>query len=265
MISEIYRNLEKIDVIRSISINAGKAILEVYNTDFNVEYKSDSSPLTLADKRANEIIVSGLRENYRDIAILSEELKDDRTRMQNDFCFIVDPLDGTKEFVKKNGEFSVNIALTYKKRPIMGAVYVPVTDEFYYAERDRGAFYEDIKSGEVKKIKVSDRLDNLIFLQSKSHSKDKEKSLIENNKDKIAKIISFGSSIKGCMVASAKADLYYRYGYTSEWDTCAMQCIIEEAGGILRQMDGSEMLYNRENTLNEKGFYIVNRKENIWV
>ncbi len=253
------------ELIREISIEASKVILDVYKSDFNVEYKKDESPLTEADKRSNEVIVNALKKHYPDIQILSEESKDDYSRLDEDYCFIVDPLDGTKEFVKKNGEFSVNIALAYKKKAIMGAVYIPVRDDFYYAEMGKGAFYENIKSGEKREIKVSDRLEDIILIKSKSHSREKEDKLIEDHKERISEVISIGSSVKGCLIAEGKADIYYRFGYTSEWDTCAMHCIVEEAGGILRQMDGTELLYNRENTLNEKGFYIVNRKENIWL
>lgn len=255
-------NLQK---IKNLSIQAGKEIMKIYDTDFSVEYKDDDSPLTKADKNANEVIASALKSEYPEYAVLSEESKDDKSRLTNDYCFIVDPLDGTKEFVKRNGQFTVNIALTYKKRPILGIIYVPVTRQLYYASKGEGAYLEDTKTGEVKKLEVTDKTSDLIWVGSKSHSSEKEEKLIESNQDVISETVSSGSSLKGCMIAEGKADVYYRYGLTSEWDTAAMQCIVEEAGGIFRQMDGSEMLYNRENNLNEKGFYIVNREENIWV
>ncbi len=254
-----------IAVLKSLAIQAGQSIMKIYETDFQVEMKQDNSPLTLADKTANDLIVGGLKENFPDVAILSEESKDDSSRLINDYCFIVDPLDGTKEFVKKNGQFTVNIALSYKKKPIMGVIYVPVTKQLYYAYRELGAYLENIETGEVNKLNVSDKISNLIMVGSKSHSSEKEENLIEEHKELIFKTISTGSSLKGCMIAEGKADVYYRFGLTCEWDTAAMQCIVEEAGGIFRQMDGSEMMYNRENNLNEKGFYIVNKKENIWV
>ncbi len=252
-------------ILKSLSIKAGQAIMKIYETDFDVVYKGDNSPLTLADKTANDIIVDVLKEKYPEYAILSEESRDDKSRLNNDYCFIVDPLDGTKEFVKRNGQFTVNIALAYKGSPIVGAIYVPVTKTLYYASNNEGAYIETVESGVVTQLKVSDKIDNLIWIGSKSHSSEKEKNLIETHKDIISDTISAGSSLKGCMVAQGKADVYYRFGLTSEWDTAAMQCIAEEAGGIFRQMDGSKMVYNRENNLNEKGFYIVNRAENIWV
>jgi len=257
--------VKELQLIKSLAIQAGKAIMEIYETDFNIEIKEDNSPLTIADRNANEIIVSKLKKHFPDYAILSEESKDDRSRLANDFCFIVDPLDGTKEFIKKNNQFTVNIALAYKNRVILGVIYVPVTKTLYYATKGNGAYMEKVESGEIIELKVTDKLDRLVMIGSRSHPSDEETRLFEANREKIKKTITAGSSLKGCMVASGHADMYYRFGYTSEWDTAAMQCIAEEAGGIFRQMDHTEMLYNRENNLNDKGFYVVNRKENIWV
>ncbi len=256
---------ELLELCKELALKSGKKIMEIYNTDFEVYNKEDESPLTMADKEANEIIVSKLKEKYPQYSILSEESKEDQTRFSNDYCFVIDPLDGTKEFVKKNGEFTVNIALTYKGKPILGVIYAPVLSELYYANEGNGAYLENLETKEVRKISVTDKVTDLIMVASKSHSSEKEANLVENNKDKIKENISKGSSLKGCMVATGQADVYYRFGLTCEWDTCAMQCIVKEAGGIFKQMDNSDMTYNRENTLNEKGFYIVNKKENIWV
>ncbi len=258
--------MEKLlELCKVLAVQAGEKIMEIYNTDFEVYNKEDESPLTRADKEANEIIVSKLQEEYSPYSILSEESKEDETRFTNDYCFVIDPLDGTKEFVNKNGEFTVNIALAYKGKPVLGVIYAPVLNELYYAKEGTGAFLENLNTKEVKAIKVTDKLQELVMVASKSHSSEKEANLVENNKEKIKTNISKGSSLKGCMVATGEADVYYRFGLTCEWDTCAMQCIVEEAGGTFKQMDNSEMTYNRKNTLNEKGFYIVNRTENIWV
>jgi 3'(2'), 5'-bisphosphate nucleotidase len=239
--------------------------MEIYQTDFDktIEYKSDNSPLTIADKSANEIIVSMLKDRFPDVAILSEESKQDETRLQNDLCFIVDPLDGTKEFIKKNGEFTINIALAYRHRAVMGVIYVPVKKLLYYAAEGHGAYKEE--NGIVTQISVTNKTDSLTLVGSKSHGSEKLKKLIKEKKHLIKEIISAGSSLKGTMVAEGTADVYYRYALCSEWDTAAMQCIVEQAGGIFRQMDGSEMTYNRKNNLNEKGFYAINVKENLWV
>ena len=249
-----------LEVCKKLAVSAGQAILEIYNKNYTIEYKDDHSPLTEADKASNEIIVEGLRKEFPDWAILSEESKDDKSRLDNDWCFIVDPLDGTKEFIKKNGEFTVNIGLSYKHKVVVGVIYVPVTEELYFSAKGYGAYL--IKSGNSIRLKVSDKTQNLTLVGSKSHASDELKKLINDNKDRIKDIRSAGSSLKGCMVAKGEADIYYRFGYTCEWDTAAMQCIAEEAGGIFRQMDDTEMLYNRENNLNDKGFYIINTKEN---
>lgn len=254
-----------LDRMKQLAVEAGEQIMAIYETDFEVDYKADESPLTLADKTANKHIVEGLSKACPEYAILSEEEKDDKSRRENDYCFIVDPLDGTKEFVKRNGQFTVNIALAYKQRPILGVIYVPVTKDLYYASVKEGSYKKSGADGQVCRLQVSDKTTELIWVGSKSHSSEKEENLINAHKEQIADSKSAGSSLKGCMVAEQEADVYYRYGLTCEWDTAAMQCITEQAGAIFRQMDGSEMLYNRENTLNEKGFYIVNRKENIWV
>lgn len=254
-----------LEVMKQLAVEAGKVIMEIYQTDFTVDYKEDESPLTQADRQANAVIVEGLANAFPEYAILSEEVKDDKVRRQNPYCFIVDPLDGTKEFVKRNGQFTVNIALAYEQHPVVGVIYVPVTKDLYYASTECGAYKISGEMGETRKLTVSDKQTDLIWVGSKSHSSEKEANLIEGHKNVIGETISAGSSLKGCMVAEGKADIYYRFGLTCEWDTAAMQCIAEQAGAVFRQMDGSEMLYNRDNTLNEKGFFIVNRTENIWV
>jgi len=254
-----------LEVMKQLVVEAGKVIMEIYQTDFTVDYKEDESPLTQADRQANAVIVEGLANAFPEYAILSEEVKDDKVRRQNPYCFIVDPLDGTKEFVKRNGQFTVNIALAYEQHPVVGVIYVPVTRDLYYASTESGAYKTSGETGQTRKLEVSDKRTDLIWVGSKSHSSEKEANLIEGHKNVIGETISAGSSLKGCMVAEGKADIYYRFGLTCEWDTAAMQCIAEQAGAVFRQMDGSEMLYNRDNTLNEKGFFIVNRIENIWV
>jgi len=247
--------------------DAGKLILGVYGRDFAVEYKDDSSPLTEADKKSNDLICNRLAKYAPYIDILAEESADDKRRLENNFCFIVDPLDGTKEFVKKNGEFTVNIGLAYKNRAVLGVVYAPCLGKLYYAAAKLGAYAIDLNKDMFKlldentKIKVSGKATGLIVVKSRSHSDEKTEALLEKNKHKIQSQTDIGSALKGCLIAEGAADVYYRFGYTMEWDTCAMQCVVEEAGGIFTQGDMSEMTYNRENSLNEKGFIILNREE----
>ena len=252
----------------SASLSAGRAIMEVYGRDFAVSYKADSSPLTEADTAADGLIAAALQRDFPGYALLSEERADDPARLGNPFCFIVDPLDGTKEFVKKNGEFTVNIALSYRGRSVMGVVYAPALDELYFAAEGLGAFYcpaaskKDDPIGAAQPIRVSDRHENLVMMLSRSHTDDETRALIEANRSRIAETRPAGSSLKGCLIARGAADLYYRNGPTMEWDTAAVQCVAEQAGAVFRQGDGSEMTYNRADSLNRKGFYIINAAQN---
>lgn len=250
----------ELQIAKELAVKAGSAIMEIYakSDEIQVEYKEGNMPLTLADKKANEIIVQGLRRVYPQYAILSEEEKDNPSRLKKEYCFVVDPLDGTKEFIKRNGQFTVNIALAYKQKSVMGVIYAPVTGELYYASQGDGAYLE--KSGERSKIRVSNRRGELRAVMSSSHGCQQMDELIE--KHGIKNFVKMGSSLKGCLVARGDADIYFRYNPTMEWDTAAMQCIVEEAGGIFRQMDDEEMVYNRENPLNAKGFYAINTEYN---
>ena len=251
-----------LNTIIAISKNACHEIMEVYNTDFPFTAKFDNSPLTLADIASNEIIVNRLAENFPDIPILSEESKGGAPR-DTEYCWVVDPLDGTKEFIKKNGEFTVNIALIQNQKPVLGVIAVPVSGTIFFASKGNGA--SKLENDKIIPVRVSNKTTDLIWVGSKSHSSEKEENLMKQKSPLIKSIIQAGSSLKGTMVAEGNADVYYRFGPTCEWDTCAMHCIVEEAGGIFLQMDGSEMVYNRKNHLNEKGFFVVNRKENIWL
>jgi 3'(2'), 5'-bisphosphate nucleotidase len=170
----------------------------------------------------------------------------------------VDPLDGTKEFVKRNGQFTVNIALAYQGKAVMGVIYVPVTGELYYASEGNGAYLRN-ESGDTR-ITVSSRTEDIRAVMSSSHGCEQMDRLVE--KYHIKNYVKMGSSLKGCVIAKGDAEVYYRFNPTMEWDTAAMQCIVEEAGAIFRQMDDSPMRYNREDSLNSKGFYIINCPEN---
>mgnify|MGYP002626123358 FL=1 len=178
---------------------------------------------------------------------------------------MVDPLDGTKEFVKRNGEFTVNIALAKDHESILGVIYVPVSRELYYAAQGAGAYYQKMGEEPVQihttdVLYSADTADAFRVVASRSHNSPLMDALIE--KYHLTQVVSIGSSLKGCLVAKGDAEIYYRHNPTMEWDTAAMQCIAEEAGAVFRQMDDTPMRYNRENTRNEKGFYILNRSEN---
>jgi len=246
----------EINIALKAAKKAGHAIMDIYESgDICVSAKNDRSPVTKADLAAGEIITGILSREFPGYPILCEDNRDDKKRHEREICWIVDPLDGTKEFIKRNGEFTVNIALVYRNEAVAGVIYVPVKDIMYRASKNNGAWMQG------KRIRVSDRDKDIVMAVSRSHITDSERKLIEDND--IKKVISAGSSIKGCLVAEGICDVYYRFGPTMEWDTAAMQCIVEEAGGIFRQLDDTPMTYNRIDSVNSKGFYAVNSSKNI--
>jgi 3'(2'), 5'-bisphosphate nucleotidase len=233
---------------------AGKAVMEVYSSDFAVERKEDKSPLTLADKRSHEIIVKGLSGIAgSSIPILSEEGKgipyDERKNW--DYFWLVDPLDGTKEFIKRNGEFTVNIALIRGQRPVLGVIYVPVTDTLYYAHEGAGAHKE--MQGRTLKLPEQKARGRFTIAGSRSHATPELAAFVEEMKKDHGEVdfISAGSSLKFCLVAEGKADVYPRFGPTMEWDTAAGQAIAEQSGAPVVEMATKKpLVYNKQNLLN---------------
>ncbi len=237
-----------LEKIKNIAAKAGEDILKIYNkSEFEIAIKNDNSPLTEADEASNKIIVNELKKHFPDIPILSEEEKsipyEERKNWER--FWLVDPLDGTKEFIKRNGEFTVNIALIENNLPVAGVVFVPVTNEFYYGDVKYGS-YKIASDGEIKRITVSNKNadDELIVVQSRSHSGEEEAEfyLKFNVKEKISR----GSSLKICMVAEGKADLYFRSGPTCEWDTAAGHAVLLGAGGYFLNKDFTPLVYNKE-------------------
>jgi len=248
--------LNQIDIqdIVTIAKEAGAAIMQVYKQDFEVEYKKDSSPLTLADKKANDMIEDGLNQLSVIFPILSEEGKEIsyEDRKHWEYFWLVDPLDGTKEFVKKNGEFTVNIALIYKDTPVLGVVYAPALDICYWAKQDEGAF----KDGKDLPLKVADQRNTYKVVASRSHMSDETQSFIDAiDTDKEKELISIGSSLKICIVAEGEADIYPRLGPTMEWDTGAAHAIVNESGKEIKEHNDSKpqtaLEYNKRNLLNQ--------------
>ena len=265
------------------SREAGLAILDVYKQEFDVSYKEDRSPLTLADQRSHDIIVDHLTDpSKKSLPILSEEGKDIpfEQRRAWEYFWLIDPLDGTKEFIKRNGEFTVNIALIYQHRPVLGVIYAPVNNIFYFASEGLGAFrlkndkafkLLEGKASEIERdsvlkeiLKQSDRLPyydtpldahdtKIVIVGSRSHpSKDFEAFVktMKNQHEKVD-VISSGSSLKLCLVAEGRADIYPRLGPTMEWDTAAGQAIVEQANGsVLNYETGEPLQYNKKNLLN---------------
>jgi 3'(2'), 5'-bisphosphate nucleotidase len=211
---------------------AGEKIMAIYSQDFDVDYKDDSSPLTQADLAWHHCIVNGLRELTPDIPVLSEESSEDekRNRISWQTYWLIDPLDGTKEFVTENGEFTVNIALVTNHQPVFGVVYAPALDVTYWGDKSSGAFKVE---GDIEKaITMRSRSANTtdwVVVGSRSHQSYEFKAFMEDYSN--AEIVSMGSSLKLCLVAEGKADLYPRLGPTSEWGTAASQAVVEAAGG----------------------------------
>lgn len=247
---------ELLSVAKKACLEAGEEIIKIYETgDFSIEAKSDESPLTLADKTAHEKIVSILHKTG--IPILSEEGKKIpySKRSAWEFFWIVDPLDGTKEFIKKNGEFTVNIALIFNGESILGVVYPPVLGEIYWAIKGKGAFKE--KGAAVSSLKTSSKeltSSELRVVASRSHMSSETEEFV--SKLESPQIVSKGSSLKFLLVAEGLADVYPRFGPTMEWDTAAAHVIVTEAGGKVTLVDQKTPLaYNKEDLLNP--YFIV--------
>jgi len=251
----------QIDDIISIAKEAGDAIMEIYEKDFQIEYKDNSSPLTEADKVSHNVIVKGLKNlnsTFKNIPILSEEGAETpyEERKHWEYFWLVDPIDGTKEFIKKNGEFTVNIALIHKDTPVLGVVYAPALGEIYYAKQDEGAF----KNGQRLPLKTNAAPDkSLNVVASKSHLSEETQAFIDNLAKSTEQIeqVSKGSSLKLVMVAEGSADIYPRLAPTMEWDTAAADAIVRESGKMTYQYDPQSqapnhepLKYNKENLLN---------------
>jgi len=251
--------------INKIAIDAGKVILEIYDASKDIEYtkKDDNSPLTKADGAANTVICDSLEQLEVVYPILSEENKEIpyAERSTFDRFWVVDPLDGTKEFIKRNGEFTVNIALVEDGKPILGVVYTPVTEELFYAVKGSGAF--KIHSGETTKLSVNQFSKSdagLRLVCSRSHLNEETQTFVDQYET--PDLVSKGSSLKFMILAMGDADIYPRLAPTMEWDTCAAQIVLEEAGGqVINKETMQPLAYNKENLLNPHFIAIGGLKE----
>jgi len=249
-----YQNIDSASVYK-IAVDAGKAIMSVYATAFTVEQKEDKSPLTEADKQSNNVIVTGLLSLYPNIPVLSEESAsvDYEVRKKWKQFWLVDPLDGTKEFIKRNGDFTVNISLIENGKPTFGVVYVPVTNIGFVGIADVGAF--KITEGIAEKIVLGKNENpNLVrVVASRSHLSAETQDFIDKLKDEGKHVVltSRGSSLKLCMIADGTADVYPRFAPTMEWDTAAAQAVVEAAGkSVLSFPTLQPLQYNKANLLN---------------
>ncbi|MEX2495128.1 MAG: 3'(2'),5'-bisphosphate nucleotidase CysQ [Woeseia sp.] len=254
-----------IDPVAGIAARAGAAILQVYATDFDVEAKADDSPLTRADMAAQRCILKGLQELTPGLPVISEEsgLPDFAERSSWPRYWLVDPLDGTREFVKRNGEFTVNIALIDHHRPLLGIVYVPVTGKTYIGCEGSGA---EVRGADdtPRTIRVaSESASPVRVVGSRSHRATSLDAFL----DKLGEyeMVPVGSSLKLCLVAEGAADLYPRLGPTSEWDTAAAQAVVEQAGGAVLQLDGKPLSYNRKADILNPHFMVLGPQDRDWL
>ena len=244
------------------SISGGHAIMKIYQSEFSVEHKEDNSPLTLADKMCNNIIEKELKKTK--IPIISEEgaATPFKIRKSWEYCWLIDPLDGTKEFVKRNGEFTVNIALIHNNNPIMGVIFVPEKKELYYGINELGSYkiktdkeitdLEHLINQSIK-LPINSERERYTMVGSRSHMSKETEEFFNAKKEKYSEIdiIIIGSSLKLCMVAEGRADSYPRYAPTMEWDTAAGHAIAKFAGfSVLQYNTDKEVIYNKENLLN---------------
>ena len=250
-----------------IAKEAGEKIMEVYENGFEIETKADNSPVTTADLAANDHIEKGLKQLTPLFPILSEESAEAsfEERAERETYWLVDPLDGTKEFIKRRDSFTVNIALIHKNKSILGVIVAPALGDCYYARLGGGSFKET-QTTPATKIKARSLASKPVFAGSRSHLGEALEQFLKNYQADQGDydLVSMGSSLKMCLVAEGNADLYPRLWLTSEWDTAAAHCIVDEAGGSLVQMDMSPLLYNTKDSLLNPFFFTIGANDLNW-
>lgn len=256
-----------IQSVISLAKQAGDNIMRIYHQDFDIYDKADSSPLTEADLASHHCIVQGLAELTPDIPVLSEEYSgnENTERLSWSRYWLIDPLDGTKEFIKKNGEFTVNIALIDNQRPVLGVVYVPAKQITYFGEVGQGAFKQtNTATGPISPAAIPKDNGTWRIVGSRSHQSDAFKAFASSLPN--TQIVAMGSSLKLCLVAEGAADLYPRLGPTSEWDTAAAQAVVEAAGGqVLEYPSLQPLRYNtRADTLLNPWFIVCPAPSPLW-
>ena len=244
--------------VGTLARRAGEAILEVYRQDFDVELKDDRSPLTAADLAAQKVIAEGLARVEPVLPLVSEEASQASWEQRRTWArhWLVDPLDGTREFVKRNGEFTVNIALIEDHQPVLGVVLAPVIGDLYVAARGTGAWWQAEEGGDWERIGTRALAQPAIVAGSRSHGGAQEETLRRLIGDGYS-LQPLGSSLKFCLLARGGADVYLRRGPTSEWDTAAAQCVLEEAGGAVLDLLGKPLRYDRGESLLNPEFIAV--------
>ncbi len=262
-------NIKTLQSIIRISKAAGDAILHIYAQDFSVLEKDDTSPLTEADLASHHIIIDALKALTPDIPVLSEESNDilqtGEWRKWNTY-WLIDPLDGTKEFVKRNGEFTVNIALIKNNQSVLGVVHVPVSNITYAGAKELGSFKLDNDNTDLNidtKIRVEQHPQvPYRIVASRSHQSESLKEYLQAVGEH--EIVAMGSSLKFCLLAEGKADCYPRFGLTCEWDTAAAQAVVEAAGGHVSNLDGSDLRYNTKDEILNPFFMVTASSDKDW-
>ena len=240
-----------------VCLKAMSKVMEYYKNGFDVEIKSDNSPVTDADKQSDLIIKSFLKDKYPTYAFLTEESNDDKARLNEKYVFIIDPLDGTKDFVAKDDMFAINIALVEEHTPVVGVVGIPAQNKIYFAIKDYGSYL--LENDAFKRIYASDRTDNLVMSCSVFHSGKTDQEIFDKFQNRILKKHPLGSALKSCLIAEGKVDCCFSSsGKTKEWDTCAPQIIVEESGGHFTTFYGDKITYNREDVYNRNGYAAYN-------
>ena len=240
-------------------------IKKIYNEGFEVEIKEDDSPVTNADKKADELIRAILGEAFPDYGFLTEESADTPERLSKEFIWIVDPVDGTTEFVSRNGQFTTNIALARNGEVVVGVINVPMLDVLYFAVKGEGA-YRLNKDGSKEKIHVSSRKKGeLLAIKSISHFRENEKEFLDKNASAFkGDVEPIGAANKFCVIAAGEKDYFIRLNNgTKEWDVAPGDLIVTEAGGVMVKPDGSKITYNKEDVYNRNGYIVTNCVENL--
>lgn len=244
----------------SAAVKASHRIMEIYQKGFHINLKEDKSPVTDADLASNQIIRNEL-SSFSDIAWLSEEDADNMDRLEKKAIFIIDPLDGTQDFVNHDNSFGINIALVVDHHPVCSVVAVPALDSYAYAIIGQGSFYHH--DGTEERLHVSDRTENLILVQSKTHHLPSEEAIIRRHASLIKEVRFMGASTKCISLAKGDVDASVRFtDMTKEWDVCAPELIVKEAGGIFLDSKLKPFVYNRKDVYNHDGYCMFNRKEN---
>ena len=253
-----------LDTVIDISRRAGEAIMTIYSNGFTVQEKPDHSPLTEADMAAHRMILGELKRLTPEIPVLSEESTHIPFQARRDWqrYWLIDPLDGTREFIKRNGEFSINIALIESHESVLGVIHAPVTGTTYYAQRGESAYRQE-KGGSARAIHVAPhRHQPTRVAGSRSHAGENLRQYLANLGPH--EIIQMGSSLKSCLVAEGKADIYARLGPTSEWDTAAAQAVVEAAGGAITGTDMQPLRYNTGESLLNPHFFVFGDRSHDW-